>query len=61
MKLSEITKNTIRARDLIDLANAQLDKAETTLNLIQWISPNGDLYIEPKLIIMEMIQSGSWK
>lgn len=56
-----MTKNTIRVRDLINLANAQLDKAETTLNLIQWISPNGDLYIEPKLIIMEMIQSGSWK
>jgi hypothetical protein len=61
MKLSDMTKNTMRARDLIDLANAQLDKAQTMLDLVQWISPSGDLYIEPKSIVMEMIQSGSWK
>ena len=51
----------MRARDLIDLANAQLDKAESTLDLVQWISPSGDLYIEPKSAIIDMIHSGSWK
>jgi len=61
MKLSEITKNTLRARDLIDLANAQLNKAESTLDLVQWISPSGDLYIEPKSAIIDMIHNGSWK
>jgi hypothetical protein len=61
MKLSQITKNTVRARDLIDLANAELRKAESKLELVQWISPNGDLYIEPKSAIIDMIHSGSWK
>ena len=61
MKLSDITISTMRARDLIDLANAQLDKAESTLDLVQWISPSGDLYIEPKSAIIDMIHNGSWK
>ena len=51
----------MRARDLIDLANAQFTKAQTMLDIVQWISPIGDLYIEPKSAIEEMIQTGSWR
>ena len=61
MKLSQITKKTVRARDLIDLANAELHKAESKLELIQWIAPNGNHYIEPRSAILEMIHSQSWK
>jgi hypothetical protein len=61
MKLSQITKNTVRARDLIDLANAELRKAESKLELVQWISPNGEMYIEPRSAILEMIHTQSWK
>lgn len=61
MKLSEMTQATMRARNLIDLANAQFTKAQTMLDIVQWISPIGDLYIEPKSAIEEMIQTGSWR
>lgn len=49
---------------LINNAMDKLDKASSIareLDLVQWISPAGDLYIEPKANIDEMIVSGSWK
>ena len=61
MKLSEMTQSTMRVCDLIDFANAQFTKAQSVLELVQWISPIGDLYIEPKAIIEEMITTGSWR
>ena len=61
MKLSEMTQSTLRAGDLIELANAQLNTAKTHLEMIQWISPVGDLYIAPRHEILEMIETGSWR
>jgi hypothetical protein len=61
MKLSEMTQSNLRARDLIDLANAQFTKAQGLLDIVQWISPVGDLYIEPKSVIDDMIKTGSWR
>ena len=61
MKVSQITKNTVRARDLIDLANLKMNTAESKLELVQWIAPTGQLYIEQKSEILKMIQSESWK
>jgi hypothetical protein len=61
MKLSEITQSNLRARDLIDLANAQFTKAQTMLDIVQWTSPIGVLYIEPKSAIEDMIKTGSWR
>ncbi len=61
MKLSEMTQSTMRVCDLIDIANAKFTKAQSHLELVQWISPVGDLYIEPKSVIQEIIASGSWR
>jgi len=61
MKLSEMTQSTLRVCDLIDIANAQFTKAQSLLELVQWISPVGDLYIEPKSVIEDMIKTGSWR
>jgi len=33
----------------------------SNLDIITWISPAGDLYVEPRGAILEMIETGSWR
>ncbi|NDF33355.1 MAG: hypothetical protein EB157_02180 [Euryarchaeota archaeon] len=61
MKLSALTLNTIKARDLIGTANQHFAAAQDILDLVQWISPVGDLYIERRSVIDDIIASGSWR
>lgn len=61
MKLSAIANKTIQVRDLIGSAQDHMSSARTHLDLIQWTSPIGDLYIEPRSVILEMIETGSWR
>lgn len=60
MKLSKYELN-LRARDLVGTANLEMNKAQQILDLVQWISPVGDLYIERRSVIEEMILNGSWR
>lgn len=53
-KLVDLINNTItklnEATDIVD-----------NLEIIRWVSPAGDLYIEPRGTILEMIETGSWR
>lgn len=60
MKLSEMTKQSVRARDLIEIADAQNTIARRELELVSWISPAGDYYIEPRAVIEQIIATRSW-
>lgn len=61
MKLANLTNNAIRTRNLIDVANAANLVAKDNLELVSWISPTGDLYIEPRPVIEAIIAEGSWR
>lgn len=62
MSVRDLTKDNIRVRDLIDLANTHQNKAEESLiDLVSWISPIGDFYMGTKAEITEIVQSGSWR
>lgn len=61
MKLSALTNNTIRVRDLIGEAKGHLSSARTHLDLVMWIAPNGDFYIEPRSVMIEIIETSSWR
>jgi len=61
MKLSEMTKQSVRARDLIEIADAQNEIARRELELVSWVSPLGDYYIEPRSVIQQIIESQSWR
>lgn len=60
MKLSQFTKDAFRAQDLISEARFQLDVARKEIELISWISPAGDFYIEPRSVIQQIIADRSW-
>jgi hypothetical protein len=50
--------------DLINNTVTKLNEADTivsNLEIIRWVSPAGDLYIEPRGTILEMIETGSWR
>lgn len=40
---------------------SEADSIVSNLDIIRWISPAGDLYIEPRGTILEMIETGSWR
>lgn len=61
MKLANLTNNAIRTRHLINVANAANLVAKDNLELVSWISPTGDLYIEPRSVIQAIIAEGSWR
>jgi hypothetical protein len=62
MALRDLTKDNIRVRDLIDLANTKQNMAESNLiDLVSWIDPNGNMYIGTKAEITDIIQTGSWR
>ena len=49
---------------LINDTVTKLNEADTiisNLEIIRWTSPAGDLYIEPRGVILEMIETGSWR
>lgn len=62
MSIRDLTKDNIRVRDLINLANTHQNKAQDTLiDLVSWISPIGDSYIGTKAEITEIIETASWR
>ena len=61
MKLSSLTNKSIKARHLIDVADVNFAQAKDNLDLISWISPAGDMYIEPRSVIETIIAEGSWR
>lgn len=53
-----------KLEDLINDTVTKLNEADSIVSLmenIRWISPAGDLYIEPRGTILEMIETGSWR
>ena len=60
-------RNTMSITKLEHLINdtvTKLNEADSIVSMlenIRWISPAGDLYIEPRGIILEMIETGSWR
>lgn len=61
MKLSSLTNKSIKARHLIDVADVNFAQAKDNLELVSWISPTGDMYIEPRSVIQAIIAEGSWR
>jgi len=62
MKLSQLSKKTIRARDLIGEFDTHLTAAKEHADmLISWIAPNGDMYLERKSVVDAIIMNGSWR
>jgi len=53
-KLEELINDTVTRL-------AEADNIVSNLDIITWISPAGDFYVEPRGIILEMIQTGSWR
>jgi len=53
-KLEHLINNTVT---LINEA----DSIVSNLDIIRWISPAGDLYVESRGAILEMIETGSWR
>lgn len=47
------------AREKFAEADKSFAKADDELT--QWIAPNGMLYLEPRSVITQMIQDGSWR
>jgi hypothetical protein len=60
-------RNTMSITKLEHLINdtvtrlAEADSIVSMLENIRWISPAGDLFIEPRGTILEMIETGSWR
>ena len=51
-----------RAAELIQEFNTHLNTADKqSKELVSWISPVGDYYLETRENIMEMISTGSWR
>jgi len=46
--------------DTVTLIN-EADSIVSNLDIIRWISPAGDLFIEPRGTILKMIETGSWR
>jgi hypothetical protein len=46
--------------DTVTLIN-EADSIVSMMENIRWISPAGDLFIEPRGTILEMIETGSWR
>jgi hypothetical protein len=40
---------------------AEANNIVSNLDIVRWISPAGDLFIEPRGAILEMIETGSWR
>ena len=53
-KLSELINNTVTRLN-------EATSIVSNLDIISWISPAGDLYVEPRRNILEMIETGSWR
>ena len=53
-KLSELINNTVTRLN-------EATSIVSDLDIISWISPAGDLYVEPRGDILEMIETGSWR
>ena len=53
-KLSELINNTVTRLN-------EATSIVSNLDIISWISPAGDLYVEPRGDILEMIETGSWR
>jgi hypothetical protein len=53
-----------KLEDLINDTITRLAEADSIVSMlenIRWISPAGDLFIEPRGTILEMIETGSWR
>ena len=51
-----------RAAGFIQEFNQHLNTADKHIKeLVSWIAPNGDYYLETRENIMEMISTGSWR
>jgi hypothetical protein len=62
MTLATQTQNNIRLRDLIGDAQVRIDIADAIVDpIVSWISPVGDMFIERKSTIQEMVITGSWR
>lgn len=55
-----ITKLEHLVNDTVTKLN-EADSIVSMLENIRWISPLGDLFIEPRGTILEMIETGSWR
>lgn len=56
--------STTKLSSLINDTVTRLAEADSIVSLmenIRWISPTGDLFIEPRGTILEMIETGSWR
>jgi hypothetical protein len=56
--------SSTKLSDLINDTITKLNEATSivsNLDIIRWISPAGDLYLEPRGNILEMIETGSWR
>jgi hypothetical protein len=62
-----LRRNTMSITKLEHLINdtvtrlAEADSIVSNLDIIRWISPAGDLYVESRGAILEMIETGSWR
>ena len=56
--------STTKLSELINTTVTRLNEATSivsNLDIISWISPAGDLYVEPRGNVLEMIETGSWR
>ena len=53
-----------KLENLINDTVTRLSEADSIVSMLEnvrWISPAGDLFIEPRGTILEMIETGSWR
>lgn len=50
-----------RAVESLDVAFRAIQVAKENINLVSWISPLGDFYIDTPQVITSIIKEGSWK
>ena len=62
MTLANHTQDNIRLRDLIGTAQVKIDIADAIIDpIVSWTSPIGDVLIDRKSVIQEIVMSGSWR
>lgn len=53
-KLAQLINDTVTKLN-------EADAIVSNFDIIRWTSPAGDLYIETRANILEMIETGSWR